>query len=363
MSDETFNPALLLLARHYKQLSQAEVAHAAGLAQGHYSRIENGIMPDGPSKETVTKIAHALDFPAEFFYEPDGPTGLPLSVHPAMERRKLGMRERDLRQIHAELNLRLIHIRRYLRAVDLEPELPLPEIDVDDGGGPREVARTVRRAWSIPDGPIANLTDCAERAGILIVHCSFSAPIDGVAMRVRGIPPCVFLNASVTADRMRFSLAHEIAHMVMHRLPTETMEKEANTFASELLVPERVFRRSVIGHRITLDWLARQKAYWKVSMGSILYLCGELGVLTRHQSEYLWKRLSALGWRTREPEVTDFPREEATVFPRIVRLHVDDLDYDQKALERLLRASAADVFKFYGEHLAPGGREGLRLVK
>src|SRR6185437_10887503 len=114
-----FNPGLLLLARQFRQKSQSEVATGAGLNQGHYSRIENGLTVDGPSAENVERIAKALRFPAPFFYQDDGLTGLPLSVHP-MNRKKASVREGALRQVNAELNLRLIHLRRYLRAVDLE---------------------------------------------------------------------------------------------------------------------------------------------------------------------------------------------------------------------------------------------------
>lgn len=77
-----FNASLLLLARQYRGTSQEQVAKDAGLNQGYYSRIENGLMPEGPSKESIERIATALDFPAEFFYQPDELSGLPLSVHP-----------------------------------------------------------------------------------------------------------------------------------------------------------------------------------------------------------------------------------------------------------------------------------------
>src|SRR5262245_29159475 len=104
MSGE-FNPALLLLARQYRQASQAKVAASARLNQGHYSRIENGLVPEGPTPESVQRIAAALGFPASFFFQSDGLAGLPLSVHP-MNRKKSAVGERALRQIHAELNIR-----------------------------------------------------------------------------------------------------------------------------------------------------------------------------------------------------------------------------------------------------------------
>ena len=354
-----FNPGLLLLARRYRRLSQADVARAAQLNQGHYSRIENGLVVEGPSPDNVARIAGALKFPADFFYQDDGLSGLPLSVHP-MNRKKASVTEGALKQVHAELNIRLMHLRRYVQAVDLEPTLPRPQIDVDEGGGPQEIARTIRKAWSVPDGPIENLTDLCERAGIVVSWCEFDAPIDGVTMMVRDLPPCIFLNSRVPPDRMRFSLAHELGHVIMHRIPTDEIEEEANAFAGELLLPERLYKRALIGQRITLDWLARQKAYWRVSMAFLLYRAGALGLVTRHQSEYLWRKISGLGWRTREPQETDFAYERPTVFPALVKFHADDLGYGINELRRLLNADEEDIRRLYGAHL---GRHKFHLVK
>lgn len=355
-----FNHGLLLLARQYRRVSQGAVAAKAALDQGYYSRMENGLLPEGPSNENVEKVARALDFPVEYFYLEDGLAGLPLSVHP-MNRRKASVGATALKQVHSELNIRLIHLRRYLRAADIHPELPLPQIDPYEGGGPAEIARTLRRAWSAPEGPIQNLTDYCERAGILVIWCDLESGIDGVTMKVRDLPPCIFLNRNVPPDRMRASLAHELGHVVMHSVPTDTIEDEANSFAAELMVPERQFRRQFAGRSgITLEWLARQKAYWKMSMAFLLYRAGSLEIVTRHQSEYAWKRISSLGWRTREPQETDFPYEEPTAFPELLHIHGNLLGYDLKTIGALISANVADVQKLYRPYL---NRQGLYAVK
>lgn len=357
-----FNPSLLLLARQYRRESQSAVAKKAGLDQGYYSRVENGLIPDGPTEENVAKIAGALDFPSSFFYLEDGLAGLPLSVHP-MNRKKASVGVGALKQVHAELNIRLIHLRRFLRAAEMHPELPLPEIDVYEGGGPQEIARTLRRAWSIPEGPIDNLTNYCERAGILVIWCDLERGIDGVTLKVRDLPPCIFLNRDVPADRMRASLAHELGHVIMHRVPTDSIEDEANAFASEFMVPERQFRRQFAGRgHVTLDWLARQKAYWKMSMGFLLYQMGAREMVTRHQTEYLWKKFSSLGWRTREPHDTDFPFEEPSVFPELLKIHGNILGYDIDTIGKLVSSNPNDLNQMYRPYLGKG-KAGLYAVK
>jgi Zn-dependent peptidase ImmA (M78 family) len=58
----------------------------------------------------------------------------------------------------------------------------------------------------IPPGPIQNLPELAERAGIIVIWCEFGAPIDGVTMNVPDMPSCIFLNREAPADRQRASL-------------------------------------------------------------------------------------------------------------------------------------------------------------
>jgi Zn-dependent peptidase ImmA (M78 family)/DNA-binding XRE family transcriptional regulator len=355
-----FNSRLLLLARQYRAMSQGETATTAGMNQGHYSRIENGLLVDEPTVDSVERIARVLRFPTTFFFQEDGLAGLPLSVH-AFNRKKSSISEKMLKQVHAELNIRIMHLRRYLNAMEITPDLPKPLIDVDEGGGPTEIARLIRKSWLVPDGPVDNLTDLCERAGIIVAWFSSSAPIDGVTMSVRDIPSCVFLNRNAPADRMRFSLAHELGHVIMHRVPTDSIEDEANAFASELLVPEKAFKRSLLGQKVTLEWLARQKAYWRVSMQSLLYRASSLGLVTRHQSEYLWMKISSLGWRTAEPEETSFSHERPTIFPKIVSFHSNELGYSVDDLVRLLNHDAEEICDMYGEHLTR--RHRLKVIK
>jgi Zn-dependent peptidase ImmA (M78 family)/transcriptional regulator with XRE-family HTH domain len=359
---DTFNHTLLLLARQYRERSQSEVARAAGLTQGHYSRIENGLLPEGPSEDSVARIAKALSFPPAFYYQPEKAVGLPLSVHP-FHRKKQSVGERVLKRVHAELNFRLIHLRKFLESIETKQVLPLPLIDVDEGGGPREIARKIRAAWMIPPGPVENLTDLAERAGIIVIWCEFGAAIDGVTMMVPGMPPCVFLNRSTPADRMRASLAHELGHVIMHRVPTDSIEDEAYTFAAELLVPEREFRRDLIGGRITLERLARLKAKWRVSMQFLLYQAGQLDCIKPHQSQYLWKQISRLGWKTREPSETDFAHEPPALFLRVLNLHSEELGYKLPEFAALLHMDANDLRYLYGFQEASRTLAHLHVIR
>ena len=358
-----FNHDLLLLARQYRGLSQSEVANAAGLDQGYYSRAERGILNAEPSSETIDAIAEALNFPNSFFVQNDELSGLPLSVHDVAWRKKASVNASDMKRLHAELNLRIMHLRRFLTSVDTSSELPLPRVEADEMGGPEKVAQFIRRAWMIPDGPIKNLTALCERAGIIVVICNFVEQVDGVTMRARHVPPIIFLNNKAPADRMRHSLAHELGHLLMHSVPSEDMEAEADTFAGELLVPSSQLRSDLIGGRATLEKLVQLKKYWRVSVASLLYRAGAAKLITENQSGYLWRQLSARGWRKVEPEETQFPRETTKLFDQILSLHKDELNYSAADFSAMLRLKEDEVYALYGVEPTVKDRPQLRVIK
>ena len=82
--------------------------------------------------------------------------------------------------------------------------------------------------------------------------------------------PMIVLNSEQPSDRLRFTLAHELGHLVMHRFPGPEMETEANDFASALLMPKNEITIALRGRRIDMATLAAFKPEWRVSMQAIL---------------------------------------------------------------------------------------------
>ncbi len=89
-----------------------------------------------------------------------------------------------------------------------------------------------RRAWYLPSGPVSSMMECLERAGCIVMMCDMAeAKIDAASYQVPGLPPVIFVNDALSGDRLRFTLAHELGHLILHRYPKPEMEREADTFA------------------------------------------------------------------------------------------------------------------------------------
>ena len=357
----TFNPGMLQVARQLRAMGQQELATAAGVSQATLSKIENGLKQ--PDEALAVKVAGELNLPLSFFSQSERVYGLPLSVH-HMFRKRASAGVRVLDQLQAELNLRIMHMRRLMQAVDLHAEFELPILDLEDfENSPTAIADAVRRAWLIPSGPIPSLVDVIERAGCVVIPCQFkSGAVDGVSLRVPGLPGLIFLNSTQPVDRQRFSLAHELGHLVMHRQPTPEMEEEANEFAAAFLMPRKDISGDLSGS-LTLERLAFLKPIWRASMGSLLYRARTLNFITENQSQYLWRQMSTAGYRKVEPVEISAEPDQPKLLSTMLRYHLQTLGYTIEDLSQALHILPGELAQLYTVATSPQPKQHLRIVK
>lgn len=352
---------MLRIARQRLGFAQKDAALILEVTQPVLSRLENGISE--PDESLLRVASRVYDIPKSFFNIREPVYGPPVSVHP-MLRAKSDVTARDMDMITAELNIRVFHLRQFLEAVDFEPSASVPILDVEQYGSPSKIAAVVRAHWGIPNGPLRNLTGLMERAGIIVGHSDFrGASVSGVTFRISGKPPLVLINEAHPSDRMRFTLAHELGHLVMHRFPTPQMEQEANEFASALLMPEAEIRAAFKGRKIGLELLASLKPEWKVAMQALLMRVSSLELISPNQSRYLWQQISARGWRTREPADLDFQPEEPKVLPAIIRAQFSELGYSLSELAAIANVNETEFAKYYGNVTSSeSNKPKLRIV-
>ena len=354
----TTNPEMIALAREARGLSQTRLAQLAGMSQAHVSKVEAGLVLASP--KLLTALATALRMPEHFFSQTDPVFGAGTSEF--FHRKRQAVPTKTLRQIHAQINIFRIHVVRLLRSVDF-PACRIPALDIDELGSATAAAVAVRATLDIPSGPIPNIVNVIENAGGLIIPVAFgSEGVDAISRWISGLPPLFFVNNSAPVDRYRMSLAHELAHMVLHRQPEADMERQANEFAAEFLMPSMDIRNYLYG--LTLDQLARLKPYWRVSMAALLKRATDLGCITHGSSRYLWMGLSKRGYRKREPAELNLSPEPPTLLREILRCYQHDLGYSLDDLAQLLAADREDLMVWY--QIATEQAETtkrLRLVK
>jgi Zn-dependent peptidase ImmA (M78 family)/transcriptional regulator with XRE-family HTH domain len=348
---EHFNHEMVILARTFRGMTQAQLSDLLDTAQSRVSRVEHGLTE--PDHELVDGLSKTLGFPKSFFYQHGSIYGLPLRHH----RRRKQIAKSTLDRIHAEISIRIMNTVNLLRAVELESLYEVPEFDLDElRVTASQAAKIVRDRWMIPKGPIPNLTKVLEDAGVLIFLCEFGiSEMDAVGMRIPNLPPLMFVNRAMPVDRMRFTLAHELGHLVLHSVPRDDMELEADQFASEFLMPAEDIYTSLLN--VSLQSLALLKAIWRVSMGALLKRAQDLQAITVNAATRLYKMFSKYGWRRREPPELDLSPEPPTLVQQVLTFHVSGLEYTVDSLSQALSLNVVDFRNLY-----PSEGPALRLV-
>ena len=352
---------MLRLARQRLGMTQKSAAIHLQIAQPVLSRIENGVAE--ADNDVLRRAATAYDVPLAFFNVRDTVYGPPVSVHP-MARAKADVTARELDMVTAELNIRSMQLGRFLEAVDFAPTIELPSLSPDQHGNGQRIAEIVRSFWNIPRGPIQDLMGIVEKAGVIVQLSDFSgAGISGISWRVPGKPPIVLLNRFHPGDRLRFTLAHELGHIIMHRFPTAGMEDEANDFASGFLIPPKDLKAAIAGRKINLSLLASLKPEWRASMQSLLVAIRKADLAGLNECRYLWQQISAKGWRTQEPPELDIAIEQPAVMREIIEAHINVLGYDLASLASVVPLHAEAFSNYYGPINGERERPRLRIVK
>src|SRR2546428_12825632 len=87
-----------------------------------------------------------------------------------------------------------------------------------------------------------------------------------------GSTPVIVVTATTEGDRRRFSVAHELGHLVLHQVPQGSphgLERQADMFAEEFLLPAAAMREALVPP-VTLTTLADLKGHWGVSLQALI---------------------------------------------------------------------------------------------
>lgn len=361
------NPDMIIIARESRGFTQSDLADRSGISQANISKFESGRL--AVTLDHVTRIAKATILPEPFFflperrYEPlsdnDGDTGIYHS-------RRASMSKSDMKVTHAILNRLRIQVSRLLKGAEIEHDYKFPQLRANNfGGNIEEIARQVRKAWELQSGPIHSMVDVIEAAGGIIFMNQFSTmKLNGITQYVpeTGLPPLVFLNADLPPDQQRWTLAHELGHIVLHchyqaRLDGDDVEDQANRFAAEFLLPERDAGPALFN--LNLPTLARLKSYWKVSMSALIYRAHKLGRISDRQRRSLYQQMGANKYRRNEP--VSLPAEEPKLLQELLKIHREFHGYDLLELSRLLFVFDDELRYIYG--LQPGPNDWVQRAE
>jgi Zn-dependent peptidase ImmA (M78 family)/DNA-binding XRE family transcriptional regulator len=300
-------PARLRQARELRGLTQTALARQVGVHPSAIAQFETGRIQ--PSPEVLDALGQATGFPPAFFTRPSGPA-LPLGSLRFRARAAMTARQRRQAWWYAQTLYELMAF------MAMQAELPAPRLP-RLAGDPVAAAQRTRASLGLPpDRPIGPLIRTLERHGVWVLAIPVPLPRRDACSAWAGgdgATPVLVVAATPAGDRRRFSVAHEVGHLVLHQVPQgapHALERQADAFAEAFLLPEAAMREA-LGHPIALTTLAALKARWGVSLQALIRRARTLEILSPSQYRALYAQLGARGWRIREPVAVPVERPRA----------------------------------------------------
>lgn len=327
-------------AREAAGLNQRELAAACGVSAMAISKYERDLSV--PSSQVLMALADALGVRVEYFFRTQ-----------QVELEKLEFRKHS--RLPAKQEKRVLadareQMERWLALEDLLPNewgapFQVPE-DVQDsvtsGEDIEQAALTVREAWGLGTEPIVDLIEVLEENGLKVLRSEHAraSDFDGLAAEANG-HTVVLVGEDLPGDRQRFTIAHELGHLVLAgRLKGELAkdeERACNRFAGAFLVPAEEVRKALGSKR---SWIEPRELYllkqqWGLSMGGWSYRAADLGIIKRSTLNRFWGLMRKHGWNKTEPD-PQYPPEKPRRFERLIyRALAEELIGDSRAAELL----------------------------
>ena len=324
-----------------RALSSAMDGLVSAQAIGKYERAE--MMP---SSTVAIALADALEVTPSYLLSPSS-----VSLESVEFRKLSSTRARERAAVEAEV---LDHVDRYLQVEEILG-IDTTGQDMPDGApyrisdveGAEEVATTLRAAWNLGGSPIQNMTELLEEHGIKVFKLDLPERVDGLSCRVHrldgGDVPVVVCSTGKSVERQRFTIAHELGHLVLDIPSTIPEEKACHRFAGTFLVPQAELIREVGRRRHNFGFaeLIEIKRMFGISAAALVMRMRDLGIINEATLRTIFRGIGS-SWRSEEPAPLE--REELPKrFRRLcLRALAENEISDSKAAE-LLRLRVSDI--------------------
>lgn len=331
-----FEPKRLELARQmYDGLTRTGLAAILGVAPSTVKKWEDGT--HSPQGETLIKLSEALGIPEHWFLRKAPDFGDPVYLNRA--------KKRVLKSACERSNAMLKNLAEVCQIseewVDL-PTLDLPEplsrnesLNLDNGKI-QQISEDLRKRWGLGKAPISNLTKRIEKAGIVVTRFDIGYDnMDGTSTWINDRPYIFVAADKNNYFRSRFDLAHELAHIVLHKNLTEKdkvelfdkLEEQAHFMASCILFPLDIF--SIEVSRITLESLTVLKKRWGISIAAMLYKAGQLELISSDTKDRLWRSYRYRGYTKGEPLDSSIDPEQPTLLLNTIKLLLEQGGFEK----------------------------------
>jgi Zn-dependent peptidase ImmA (M78 family) len=187
-----------------------------------------------------------------------------------------------------------------------------------------KAAELLRSKWEIGNNPISSCVELLEDNNIKIIEVNVEDGFDGMQAWINDSIPIIAVNKmnSKSSDRIRFTILHELAHLLLPlaNLPENQKEKYCHQFAASLLF-SRTSAYKELGtkrSRLMIEELGELKKEYGISIQALVMRARDLNIITRNYCKNFFIMFNQFPeWKTKEPiEYTG--TEKATRFNQLI---------------------------------------------
>jgi Zn-dependent peptidase ImmA (M78 family)/DNA-binding XRE family transcriptional regulator len=172
-----------------------------------------------------------------------------------------------------------------------------------------EAANHLRNKWELGTDPIFNVVELLEDNLIKVIKIDAGLAFDGLQTWVNGDIPVVAYNIRKLEknDRIRFTLLHELAHLLLGKSFGDITEKQketlCNQFAGAILLPEQSLRNELgnFRNRLLIQELGNIKKQYGISLQAIVMRAKDCGIINENYTKGFFFMMAQMNWRIDEP--------------------------------------------------------------
>lgn len=330
----TFNCSMIALGRESRNMTQEQLATKIGEPQSVLSDIERG--KTEISNSLIEKIGAELQYPVSFFTLQKSINRLSKFYY----RKRETFPAKHIAPLEAKIDiLRKVYL-KLIEQVQVNYK-GLPQLPVTVDNTPERIADNVRLFFNLDDSPIDRPFTLVEKLGIPVILIDVvSDKFSGLTVQTDSNIPLIIINKNLPSDHQKFTLFHELGHLIMHSPFTDDpdfydaladkdiVEKQADTFASAFLMPAK--KAWLTFQSMNYSRLTDLKLYWKCSKQSIMYRAKDLGVIDERKFKNLYIELSRNG--ERKNENIKITIDQPVLLKKIVGVYEQQLNYNRNSL-------------------------------
>lgn len=324
-------------ARKAAGLSLRALADKADISAMAISKYENN--QSTPSSGVLLNLGKALGVRTEYFFR-----------RMVVELENVNHREHEQLPVKEEQKV-IADVKEQLeRWLELEEVVPAPwsipftlpdsiKKPVTSYDEIENVAIKMRQHWNLGLNPIHDLIDTIETKGIKVLITQYDGHknFNGLSAQVNGAP-VVVVGKNWVGDRQRFTLAHELGHLVLHGLIGEELDEElaCHRFAGAFIAPKDAVISSFGEHRTRLELqeLLLLKLEWGLSMQAWSYRAKDVGIISKVTHGKLWGQYLRHWKDAGEEPGPQYEKEKNRLFSQLIyRALAEDRISESKAAE------------------------------